>query len=141
MSAGGRHDAFHSALDPVVSAPLEQQSVEEHGRVLATPHLFLDVGDDVQWPVPEQDARQVSVEALLGPLAAGFFTLAHRSAQSQPAVLRQSLAGSVVLGDADDDAICGQSDGSIDSVPDEGDVMPLTVVDGQVDAERKENVL
>ena len=47
LATSGRHDALHSALDPVVSAPLEQKAVEEHRGRLATAHLFRYVRDDI----------------------------------------------------------------------------------------------
>ena len=72
----------------------------------------------------------MAVEALLRP---GFDAGSHvisRSAQSYPSVLGQGGVASVIIQPADDDAIAGERDGAVATVPHERNVMPLTVVDG-----------
>ena len=61
LATTGRHDALHSALDPVVSAPLQKSVVEHQGRKAVT-HLF---GRSSQMPV-ESVVRLSNLAAELG---------------------------------------------------------------------------
>lgn len=99
---------------------------------MAAANLFRNVGDDIKRTAPQVDSRQVTVETVFRPGFAGRIGRAQR----HPAKLRQGSVDSVVFDAADDDAVGGQSDGAVRAVPDECNVMPLAVVDGQVDAER-----